>query len=109
VNSRLFPPPLRIAINGYGRIGRSFLRALYEAELENELQVVAINEPANLESILYLTRFDSTHGRFLFPVEGYADGMRVKGRDIAVSHAATPEAVDWRALKLDLLVECSGR
>ncbi|MDR1350004.1 MAG: erythrose-4-phosphate dehydrogenase [Zoogloeaceae bacterium] len=102
-------PPLRIAINGYGRIGRSFLRALYEAGLENELQIVAINEPANLESILYLTRFDSTHGRFIPSVEKCVGGMRVKGRDIAVSHAATPEAVDWRSLGLDLLVECSGQ
>ncbi|MDR2365524.1 MAG: erythrose-4-phosphate dehydrogenase [Zoogloeaceae bacterium] len=102
-------PPLRVAVNGYGRIGRSFLRALYETGLENELQVVAINEPANLESILHLTRFDSTHGRFAFPVEKCAGGIRVQGRDIAVHHAATPEAVDWRALEIDLLVECSGR
>jgi glyceraldehyde 3-phosphate dehydrogenase/D-erythrose 4-phosphate dehydrogenase len=102
-------PPLRIAINGYGRIGRSFLRALYEAGLEEELQIVAINEPANLESMLYLTRFDSTHGRFPFPAEARAGGIRVKERDIVVSHAAEPEATDWRALALDLLVECSGR
>ncbi|MDR3158439.1 MAG: erythrose-4-phosphate dehydrogenase [Zoogloeaceae bacterium] len=103
------PPPLRIAINGYGRIGRSFLRALYESRLEDELRVVAINEPANLESILYLTRFDSTHGRFAPAVEKYARGIRVEGRDIVVSHAVLPEAVDWRALKIDLLVECSGQ
>ncbi|MDR0673778.1 MAG: erythrose-4-phosphate dehydrogenase [Zoogloeaceae bacterium] len=102
-------PPLRLAINGYGRIGRSFLRALYEARLEDELRIVAINEPADLESILYLTRFDSTHGRFVSSVERGERGIRVGGRDIAVSHATLPEGVDWRAQKLDLLVECSGQ
>ena len=57
-------PPLRLAINGYGRIGRCFLRALRESSVPHNLQVVAINEPADLESMAYLTRFDSTHGRF---------------------------------------------
>ena len=56
--------PLRLAINGYGRIGRSVLRALVERQLLSELRVVAINEVADLDTILYLTRYDSTHGRF---------------------------------------------
>jgi D-erythrose 4-phosphate dehydrogenase len=59
--------PLRLAINGYGRIGRCFLRALLESPVAHNLQVVAINEPANLESMAYLTRYDSTHGRFPWP------------------------------------------
>ena len=102
------PRPLRLAINGYGRIGRCFLRALYERGLEQEFQVVAINEPAKADSIAYLTRFDSTHGRFPAPVELEEEALVVAGRSIALTHADTPEGVDWRSLKLDLLVECSG-
>jgi glyceraldehyde 3-phosphate dehydrogenase/D-erythrose 4-phosphate dehydrogenase len=119
--------PLRLAINGYGRIGRCFLRALYEAGLEDRLQVVAINEPANLDSIIYLTRFDSTHGRFPGEVSGAMTagevsgamtagevaicdgGFSINGRPIAVSHATTPEAVNWGARGIDLLAECSGQ
>jgi glyceraldehyde 3-phosphate dehydrogenase/D-erythrose 4-phosphate dehydrogenase len=102
-------PPLRLAINGYGRIGRCLLRALYEARQEDRLQVVAINEPANLESIIYLTRYDSTHGRFPGEVTACAGGFAINGRPIAVSHATTPEAVDWGGRAIDLLAECSGQ
>ena len=55
---------LRLAINGYGRIGRSILRALYESPLRSQLQIVAINELADAGTVLHLTRYDSTHGRF---------------------------------------------
>jgi glyceraldehyde 3-phosphate dehydrogenase/D-erythrose 4-phosphate dehydrogenase len=100
--------PLRLAINGYGRIGRCFLRALLESPVAHNLQVVAINEPANLESMAYLTRYDSTHGRFPGEVD-FGDGkLLINGRPIAVSHARTPEAVDWRALDIDLIIESSG-
>ena len=101
-------PPLRLAINGYGRIGRCFLRALRESSVPHILQVVAINEPANLESMAYLTRFDSTHGRFPGQVEVGATALVIDGQTIAVSHARTPETVDWRALDIDLLIESSG-
>ncbi|MFZ5583410.1 MULTISPECIES: type I glyceraldehyde-3-phosphate dehydrogenase [Azospira] len=102
-------PPLRLAINGYGRIGRCFLRALHERGLAERFQVVAINEPANSESIAYLTRFDSTHGRFPAPVELQDGTLVIDGRSIQLTHADTPEGVDWRSLKVDLLVECSGQ
>ncbi|WP_068635172.1 type I glyceraldehyde-3-phosphate dehydrogenase [Thauera butanivorans] len=111
--SRTPPPvpsrPQRIAINGYGRIGRCYLRALHEAGLARQFQVVAINEPADLASIAYLTRFDSTHGRFPGQVETSGDQLLIDGRAIAVSHAATPEALDWAAHGIDLVVECSGQ
>ncbi len=100
--------PLRLAINGYGRIGRCFLRALLESPVTHNLQVVAINEPANLESMAYLTRYDSTHGRFPGQVD-FGDGqLLIDGRAISVSHARSPEEVDWRALEIDLIVESSG-
>jgi len=101
--------PFRLAINGYGRIGRCFLRALRESPTPRNLQVVAINEPAALESMAYLTRFDSTHGRF--PGEVATDNGRllIDGQAIAVSHAQAPEDVGWRGLDIDLLIEASGR
>lgn len=102
-------PPKRLAINGYGRIGRCFLRALYESPLKDRYQVVAINEPADLASMVYLTRFDSTHGRFPGTVNQIESGLEIDGQPILVTHADTPEAVDWTIAKPDLVVECSGR
>ena len=101
--------PHRLAINGYGRIGRCFLRALTESGLTDRLQVVAINEPADFRGIVYLTRFDSTHGRFPGKVEAGEGRLVIDGRDIAITHASTPEEVNWRADDIDLVVECSGQ
>lgn len=101
-------PPLRLAINGYGRIGRCFLRALRESPVAHKLQVVAINEPANLESMAYLTRYDSTHGRFPGLVEVADGNLLIDGQKIAISHARQPEEVDWQGLGIDLLIESSG-
>lgn len=100
--------PFRLAINGYGRIGRSFLRALYESPLKEQFQIVAINEPADLESMAYLSRFDSTHGVFTEKVEEGDNCLIIDGRKILVSHARTPEELDWSRLGIDLLIECSG-
>ncbi len=101
--------PTRIAINGYGRIGRCYLRALHESPHRADYRVVAINEPADLASIAYLTRFDSTHGRFPGHVDTTPAGLLIDGEPIAVSHATTPEELDWAALGIDLVVECSGQ
>lgn len=100
---------LRIAINGFGRIGRCLLRALHESPQRGRIEVVAINEPADLDSIAYLTRFDSNHGRFPAAVEAEGGRLLVDGRAIAVSHARNPEQVDWAALGIDLVMECSGQ
>lgn len=99
----------RLAINGYGRIGRSFLRALHESRPQHDLAVVHINEPADSESIAYLTRFDSTHGRFPGTVEQRGEALLIDGEAISLSHARTAGEVPWRALAVDLVVECSGR
>lgn len=100
--------PLRVAINGYGRIGRCVLRAIHESPLRH-IEVVAINEPSDLATMVYLSQFDSTHGIFPGSVEQHGEHLRVNGHDILVSHAGEPEEVDWRSLKIDLLLECSGR
>jgi D-erythrose 4-phosphate dehydrogenase len=101
--------PVKLAINGYGRIGRCFLRALYASPLREKFQVVAINEPADMATISYLTRFDSTHGLFPGKVEVDGEYLRIDGHAIHVSHAHTPEGADWKGLGVDLLIECSGR
>ena len=103
------PRPHRIAINGYGRIGRCYLRALHESGLAGQFRVVAINEPADLASIAYLTRFDSTHGRFPGDVSAADGKLLIGGQAIAVSHATTPEGVDWASQEIDLVIECSGQ
>src|SRR5690606_40305580 len=87
--------PLRIAINGYGRIGRCVLRALHESALGDLIRVVAINEPSDLAPMTYLSQFDSTHGIFHGTVEAGEDSLVVNGQHIAVSHATTPEQGDW--------------
>lgn len=101
--------PLRIAINGYGRIGRCVLRAIHESPLRERMQVVAINEPSDLATMAYLSQFDSTHGIFPGTVEQNGDMLSVNGQDVIVTHATEPEEVDWAALRIDLLLECSGR
>ncbi len=99
---------LRLAINGYGRIGRSVLRALYESPLRSELQVVAVNELADARTVLHLTRYDSTHGRFPRPLEGDERQLQVDGDAIALlSHSAITN-LPWGDLGVDMVLECTG-
>lgn len=100
---------IRLAINGYGRIGRSLLRALYESGARRELQVVAINEPADCRTIAHLTRYDSTHGRFPGEVSYSDDTLVVNGDCIAISHCQSIGEIDWAASGVDLVLECSGQ
>lgn len=100
---------LRLAINGYGRIGRCVFRALHESPLKEELDIVVINEPSDLESIAYLTRFDSTHGRFPAPVEARDNALWVAGRRIPVFHGRTPGEVPWADFGVDIVLDCSGQ
>lgn len=104
---------MRIAINGFGRIGRSILRALYERNLQQQLQVVAINELADLESVSYMLRYDSTHGRFPGSVELMdngqgSSGLIVNGDAIQVFHEPEVSSLPWQALDIDLVLECTG-
>ena len=96
----------RLAINGYGRIGQCVLRALYERD--TPLTVVAINEPASIEAIAYLTRYDTTHGRFPGQVRASDSHLFVNDDPIRVYHESSPHKLDWQAAGIDLLLECSG-
>ncbi|OUS07701.1 type I glyceraldehyde-3-phosphate dehydrogenase [Gammaproteobacteria bacterium 54_18_T64] len=104
---------LRLAINGFGRVGRCVLRALHErqAQLGERLQVVAINELADLETIAYLTRYDSTHGRFPGQIGvSSADGERlvIDGHEIHISHQQALNDLPWAEHNVDLVLECTG-
>ncbi|TBV01920.1 erythrose-4-phosphate dehydrogenase [Phytopseudomonas dryadis] len=101
--------PYRVALNGYGRIGRCVLRALHERVGEARLEIVALNDLADQASIEYLTRFDSTHGRFPGEVKVAGDCLYVNGECVRVLRQREPEGIDWAALDIDLLLECSGQ
>ncbi|MBN8413064.1 MULTISPECIES: type I glyceraldehyde-3-phosphate dehydrogenase [Halomonas] len=97
----------RIAINGYGRIGQCVLRALIERN-DPSLEVVAINELSGLDTITYLTRYDTTHGRFPGSVESRDGHLLINGHPIRVLSEAEPDRLPWKALDIDLVLECSG-
>ena len=99
---------LRVAINGFGRIGRSILRALYETGRNQRIQIVAINELAEPEGIAHLLKYDTTHGRFAYSVELNDGGLNVAGDDIALLHCDDLEKLPWKALQVDLVLECTG-
>ncbi|HEX5841318.1 MAG TPA: erythrose-4-phosphate dehydrogenase [Pseudomonas sp.] len=101
--------PYRVALNGYGRIGRCVLRALHERGNGASLEIVALNDLADQASIEYLTRFDSTHGRFPGEVRVDGDCLHINGDCVKVLRQSEPEAIDWAALDIDLLLECSGQ
>lgn len=99
---------IRVAINGYGRIGRSVLRALYESKREHCIQIVAINEPADCKTIAHLTKYDSTHGRFPGNVTVNGDTLTVNGDDIAIFHSDVIDLLPWGKFNIDVVLECSG-
>lgn len=102
------PRPYKVALNGYGRIGRCVLRALFERGASAGFEIVALNDLADMASLEYLTRFDSTHGRFPGEIRIEGDCLHINGDCVKVFRSATPEGIDWTALGIDLVLECSG-
>ncbi|WP_417501997.1 type I glyceraldehyde-3-phosphate dehydrogenase [Marinobacter sp.] len=100
--------PFRIAINGYGRIGQCVLRALYENGFRDHLQVVAINELSDIDTIAHLTRYDSTHGRFSGSIAVQGQDLIINGDAIRVLRHSDPAELPWSELDIDLVLECSG-
>ena len=102
----------RIAINGYGRIGRCVLRAFYESNDYAGMRIVAINDLADIANLSHLTRYDSTHGRFLGTVETNNEAsekkMVVNGDQIRVLNESDVGKLPWSDLDVDLVMECSG-
>ncbi|KIH82112.1 type I glyceraldehyde-3-phosphate dehydrogenase [Pseudomonas batumici] len=99
---------LRIAINGFGRIGRNVLRALYTQGYRQDLQVVAINDLGDSAINAHLLKYDTVHGTFDASVEHDAESLTVNGDRIAVSAIRNPAELPWAAEKIDVVFECTG-
>ncbi len=99
---------IKVAINGFGRIGRNILRAVYECGLAGQVRVVAINELADAKGIAHLLKYDTSHGRFGFPVELTEQGLLVNGDAIALFCQADPAQLPWQELEVDVVLECTG-
>ena len=99
---------INVAINGYGRIGRNVLRALYESAQNNEIKIVAINDlaPANVNA--HLTQFDSVHGRFSQQVTLKDNTMLIGDDVITLTQERDPANLPWKALNVDIVLECTG-
>ncbi|MEW5248147.1 type I glyceraldehyde-3-phosphate dehydrogenase [Microbulbifer discodermiae] len=100
---------LRIAINGYGRIGRNVTRAIYESAYTDRICLVAINDLAPVEANAHLTRFDTVHGRFNTPVSVEGDALVIDGDRVQVCRERDPSKLPWDKLDVDLVLECTGR
>ena len=99
---------ITVGINGYGRIGRNVLRALYEGKRRDEIKIVAINDLGDANTNAHLTRFDTVHGRFPGDVHVDGDSMVVNGDRIRVVAQRDPSKLPWGELGVDFVLECTG-
>lgn len=100
---------IRVAINGFGRIGRNVLRALYECSYRDQIRVIAINDLGSAESNAHLLKYDSIHGRFPGVVHHDAESLTVNGDHVAVTSIADPANLPWQSYHIDVVIECTGR
>ncbi|MEO7386853.1 MAG: type I glyceraldehyde-3-phosphate dehydrogenase [Gammaproteobacteria bacterium] len=100
--------PVKVAINGYGRIGRNVLRALYEGKRTGEIAIVAINDLGDAKTNAHLTRHDTTHGKFPGTVAVDGDHMVVNGDRIRVLAKRNPAELPWGEMGVDVVLECTG-
>ena len=99
---------IKVAINGYGRIGRNILRAHYEGGRKHGIEIVAINDLGSPETNAHLTRYDTAHGKFPGKVEVDGDSMVVNGDRIKVFAQRDPAQLPWSSLGVDVVLECTG-
>src|ERR1700693_6368436 len=99
---------IKVAINGYGRIGRNVLRAHYESGKRHDLQIVAVNDLGNAETNAHLTRYDTAHGKFNGTVAVDGEFMVVNSDRIKVLAQRNPAELPWGALGVDVVLECTG-
>lgn len=100
--------PIKVAINGYGRIGRNILRALYESDKKNAIQIVAINDLGDADILAHLTQYDTAHGKFKGEVSVDGTDLIVNGDKIKVFAQRDPEQLPWKNLGIDVVLECTG-
>lgn len=98
----------KIAINGYGRIGQSVLRAIYSSPYRSKFKIIAINELADIQTLTYLTRYDTTHGRFPYPLKHDDHNLFIGDDKIRILNEPQTTLLPWQDLDIDLLLECSG-
>jgi len=99
---------IKVAINGYGRIGRNVMRALYESNRTDEIQVIAINDLGDSETNAHLTRYDTAHGRFNADVSVDGDHLVINGDRIRVLAQRDPAQLPWGEMGVDVVLECTG-
>jgi glyceraldehyde 3-phosphate dehydrogenase len=99
---------IRVAINGYGRIGRNILRAHYEEGKTHDIEIVAINDLGDAATNAHLTQYDTAHGRFPGDISIDGDSLVVNGDKIKVFAERNPSALPWAELKVDVVMECTG-
>ena len=99
---------IRIAINGYGRIGRQVLRAIYEYDLEKEFEIVAVNASGDLATNAHITKFDTVHGRFPADIAHDEHHLIINGKPIPFFSTRDPSQLPWKDLNVDLVMECTG-
>lgn len=99
---------IRVAINGYGRIGRNILRAHYEKKIHPDIQIVAINDLGDVNTNAYLTQYDTTHGKFPGDVSVEGNHLVINGDKIQVVAERDPRKLPWGDLNIDIVFECTG-
>jgi glyceraldehyde 3-phosphate dehydrogenase len=99
---------VKVAINGYGRIGRNVLRALYESKRTNEIRIVAVNDLGDAETNAHLTQYDTAHGKFPGEVGVEGGDLVVDGDRIKVCAERDPTKLPWKDLGVDIVLECTG-
>ncbi|WCE30144.1 erythrose-4-phosphate dehydrogenase [Vibrio sp. SCSIO 43137] len=104
---------IKIAINGFGRIGRNVLRALYESDKSSQIQVVAVNELAQPDAMAHLLQYDTSHGRFSKRITNDQEHLFVHHKNgecdsIRILHLAEIELLPWRDLDVDIVFDCTG-
>lgn len=99
---------IRVAINGYGRIGRCILRSIFEYKRQNDFEIVAINDLSGIKTTAHLTRYDSTHGRFPAEVSIEGNMLIVDGHAIQITAERNPLNLPWKDLNIDVVFECTG-
>ncbi|WP_019030008.1 erythrose-4-phosphate dehydrogenase [Colwellia piezophila] len=100
---------IRIAINGFGRIGRSVVRALYESKKTDLFTLVSINELAPSSGIAHLLKYDSTHGRFPFSVSQIDNQLVIDGDEVALTHIDNLTSLPWQQQGIDIVLDCTGK
>ncbi len=99
---------IKVAINGFGRIGRNTLRALYESDHREDIEIVAINDMSPIDLSVHMLKYDSIHGRFPVHVEAHGTDMMVGGDHIQICSDRDPRNIDWGKYGVDVVFECTG-